>query len=171
MSCWSSRLHPERRKHPNINRILRSSGLVSWLAAYFMTSPPRHAMPGQSKASSPWWKRCCHWWRRAYRARGAKHQWRMHVDIKCSRLHVWSRCAEDDSGQNSIQAGPPVSCVPHFKAGTEWKSATTRTWGSKGTVVGYLHTGQFACCLAFCLWKQRWGWRVLIEWDYRSDRG
>ena len=28
-------------------------------------------------------------------------------------------------------------------------------WGSTGTGVGYLHPRQFACCLAFCPWRQR----------------
>ena len=102
------------------------------------------------EASSHRWKRCYHWGGRAYRAWGAKHQWRMHVVIKCSKLHVWSRVVELDFRQDSFQTGPSVSCVPYFKACAAWKSATTRTWQSTGTGVSYLHTRQFACCLAFC---------------------
>ena len=109
--------------------------------------------------------------RRAYRAWGDRHQWRMHLDIECSRLHAWSRVVEDDFGQSSIQAGPSVSCVPHFKACAAWKSAATRTWGSTGTGVGHLHARQFACCLAFCQGKQCWGCWVLIDWDCDIDRG
>ena len=41
--------------------------------------------------------------------------------------------------------------------------------GSTGTGVGYLHSRQFACCLAFCPRRQCWGRRVLIDWDYRND--
>ena len=109
--------------------------------------------------------------RRAYGAWGAKHQWRMYVDIECTRLRAWSRVVEDDFGKNSIQAGLSVGCVSYFKACAERKSETARAWGWTSACVGYLHAGQFACCLAFCLRGQRWGWRVLLERDYRSDRG
>ena len=95
----------------------------------------------------------------------------MQVEIECSRLHAWVRVVEDDFGQTSIQAGPSISCVPYFKACAASKSAATRTWGSTGTGVGYLHARQFACCLAFCPGVQCWGCWVLIDWDYGSDRG
>ena len=123
------------------------------------------------QASAHRWKQCYHWRRRAYRAWGAKHQWWMHVNIECVRFHAWSWFAELDFRQSSIQAGPSVSCVPYFKACAEWKFETTRTWGSKGTGVGYLHPRQFAGCLSFCPRRQRWGRRVRIERDYRHDRG
>ena len=118
----------------------------------------------------------CHWQhgRRAYRlhrAWRAKHQWRMHVDVECVRLHAGSWFVEDDFGQSSMRAGPSVSCFPYFKACAEWKPATTRAWGSRGTGVGYLHPRQFVCCLAFCPRGQHCRWRVLVEWYYRSDRG
>ena len=95
----------------------------------------------------------------------------MHVDIECVRLHARSWFVERDFGQSSIQAGPSVGCVPYFQACAEWKSETARTWGSTGTGLSCLHARQFACCLAFCPRTQRWGWRVLIERDYRNDRG
>ena len=133
---------------------------------YDFTSWSCHA--GAQQASSHWCYRCG---RRAYRAWGAKHQRRMHGDIECGRLHAWSGVVGLDFGQSSIQAGPSVGCVTYFKACAEWKSATTRTWGSTGTGVGYLHARQFACCLAFCPRRQRWRWRFVIERDYRNDRG
>ena len=150
---------------------IRPSGLVSWSAAYEndFTSWSCHA--GAKQASSHWWNRCYHCGRRAYRAWGAKHQRRMLGDIERGRLHAWSGVVELDFGQSSIQARPSGGSVTYFKACAEWKSATTRIWGSTGTGVGYLHAHQFACCLAFCPWRHRWRWRVLIERDYRNDRG
>ena len=96
----------------------------------------------------------------------------MHVDIECRRLHAWSWVVEDDFGQSSIQAGPSASCVPYFKACAEWKFATTRTWGSPGTGVSYLHARQFACCLLrFAHSGSVEDEEFSLNWDNGSDWG
>ena len=153
----------------HIRQILGLLSLMVGSILYDFTSWSCHAAAKQ--APSHWWNRCYHCGRRPCRAWGGKYQWRMHVDIECSRLHAWSRVVADNFGQSSIQAGPSVGCVPYFKACAEWKFETTRTWGSTGTGGGYLHPRQFACCCVFCPRRRRWGWRVLFEWDYRTDRG
>ena len=112
--------------------------------------------------------------RRAWTARrGAELVRRMHVDIACGRLHVWPWFVENDfeHEQSSIKARPSVGCVTqYFKACSEWKSAPTRTWGWTAKGVGYLHTHGFDCCLAVCPRIQRCGWRVFVDWDYKTDR-
>ena len=55
---------------------------------------------GAKQAPSHRWIRC-YWGRRAYRAWGAEHQWWMHGDIECVRLHVWSWFVELDFGRSS----------------------------------------------------------------------
>ena len=42
--------------------------------------------------------------------------------------------------------------------------------GQRAQCVGYLHPGQFAGCPSFCPRRQRGGWKILLEWDYGSDR-
>ena len=122
---------------------------------------PKQASP------HPWQDACG---RRAYKAWGAKHEWRMHVDTECVRLQAWPWFVEGDFGQSSMRTGPSVGCVPQFKACAEQKSATTRTWGSTGTGFGYLHARQFARCLTFCPRSQRLKmksshWTGLRKWQ------
>ena len=93
--------------------------------------------------------------------------------VTCGRWFRQSLCPTSFStshDHSSIQAKPSVGCVSQdFKACSEWKSETVRTWRWTGTGVGYLRHRQFACCLVFRLQRQHSVWRVLIEWDYRVD--
>ena len=125
---------------------------------------------GAEQGSAHRWRRCG---RRVYRAWGPKHHWRMHVDIECGRLHAWSRVVEEYFWQTFIQTRPAAGVIPqYFKARAAWKSPTTRiSERFTGTGVGDLRARESAGCLPFRPRMQRWGWRVLIEWHHRSDRG
>ena len=113
-------------------------------------STPHHVSAFGAKQASPdrwhpWWcqRRCA---RRPDRDRGAKHQWRMHVDIECSRLHAWSWVVEEYFGQTSIQTRSPAGVVPqYFKSCAASKSAPTRI--SEWTRTGV----RLPTCQSICL--------------------
>ena len=58
---------------------------------------------------------------------------------------LWNRILDKVPSKTGLQL-----VVSHTSKLVLHESATTRTWGSTGTGVSYLHARQFACCLAFC---------------------
>ena len=126
--------------------IIKSLGFVSWLAAYFMTSPPDHAMPGQSKSG------CISGINAATGGEGLTQLEVLGISGECMvTLNVSdSMCGRDlwnlILGEVPIKPGLQLVVSHSSRLCAEWKFETTRTWGSTGTGVGYLHSRQFACC-------------------------